>query len=87
MTALQDMAGERRFLLIGDSRLISYPNVRDIVGAKVAFIAPGEKQHVPAGVLAACDLHAAVPVGYTRDATPAKLLTGAAPGGCMRTRW
>jgi transposase len=70
MTALKDMAGQRRFLLIGDSKLISYPNVRDIVGAKVAFIAPAPKQHVPAGVLSACDLDAAVPVDYTarRDA-------------------
>ncbi len=70
MTALKDMAGQRRFLLIGDSKLISYPNVRDIVGAKVAFIAPAPKQHVPVGVLAVCDLDAAVPVDYTarRDA-------------------
>jgi transposase len=27
MTALKDLAGRRRFLLIGDSKLISYPNV------------------------------------------------------------
>ena len=70
MTALKDMAGQRRILLIGDSKLISYPNVRDIAGAKVAFIAPAPKQHVPAGVLAACDLDSAVPVDCTarRDA-------------------
>jgi transposase len=70
MQALKDMAGQRRFLLVGDAKLISYPNVRDITGAKVAFIAPGPKQHVPAGVLAACDIDKAVEAGYTarRDA-------------------
>ena len=70
MQALKDMAGQRRFLLVGDSKLISYPNVRDITGAKVAFIAPAPKQHVPAGVLAACDIEKAVEAGYTarRDA-------------------
>src|ERR1019366_5305867 len=52
MTALQEIAGERTFLLAGDSKLISYPNVRDMAGAKVTFIGPAPKQHVPAAVLA-----------------------------------
>jgi len=65
MTALKDLAGRRRFLLIGDSKLISYPNVRDIAGAKVTFIAPAPKQHVPASVLAACDIGKAAGVDYT----------------------
>ncbi len=70
MTALKDMTGQRRFLLIGDAKLISCPNVRDITGAKVAFIAPAPKQHVPAGVLAACDIDKAAEAGCTarRDA-------------------
>ena len=70
MTALKDLAGRRRFLLIGDSKLISYPNVRDIAGAKVTFIAPAPKQHVPASVLAACNIGKAAEVDYTarRDA-------------------
>ena len=70
MTALKDLAGRRTFLLVGDSKLISYPNVRDITAADVTFIAPAPKQHVPASVLAACDIDKAVPVDYTarRDA-------------------
>ncbi len=70
MTALKDLAGRRAFLLAGDSKLISYPNVRDITAANVTFIAPAPKQHVPASVLAACDIGKAVPVDYTarRDA-------------------
>jgi hypothetical protein len=70
MTALKDLAGRRTFLLVGDSKLISYPNVRDITAAGVTFIAPAPKQHVPASVLAACDIDKAVPVDHTarRDA-------------------
>ena len=70
MTVLKDLAGRRTFLLVGDSKLISYPNVRDITAANVTFIAPAPKQHVPASVLAACDIGKAMPVDYTarRDA-------------------
>ncbi|HEX9543236.1 MAG TPA: IS1634 family transposase [Streptosporangiaceae bacterium] len=65
MTALQEIAGERTFLLAGDSKLISYPNVRDMAGAKVTFTGPAPKQHVPAAVLAACDIQAAAEVACT----------------------
>ena len=65
MTALKDLAGRRAFLLVGDSKLISYPNVRDITAAEVTFIAPAPKQYVPASVLAACDIGKAVLVDYT----------------------
>lgn len=87
MTALKDMAGQRRFLLVGDAKLISYPNVRDITGAKVAFIAPAPKQHVPAGVLAAStSIRRPKPV-IPPGAMPARQPVTGAPGGCMRTRW
>ena len=65
MTALQEIAGERTFLLVGDSKLISCPNVRDMAGAKVTFIGPAPEQHVPAAVLAACNIEAAAEVAYT----------------------
>src|SRR6266567_1583916 len=65
MTALQEIAGERTFLLVGDSKLISYPNVRDMAEAKVTFIGPAPKQHVSAAVLAACDIEAAAEVACT----------------------
>jgi hypothetical protein len=65
MTALQEIAGEPTFLLAGDSKLISCPNVRDMAGAKVTFIGPAPKQHVPAAVLAACDIEAAAEVACT----------------------
>jgi hypothetical protein len=65
MTALKDLAGRRAFLLAGDSKLISYPDVRDITAAEVTFIAPAPKQDVPASVRAACDIGKAVLVDYT----------------------
>ena len=70
MEALSKLAGERRFLMVGDSKLVSYPNLRAITDAKVSFIAPASKAYVGAAVLAACDFDSAVVVDYVagRDA-------------------
>src|SRR6266542_1388067 len=40
MTALKKLAGRKRLLLVGDSKLVSYPNLRAMIAAKVGFIAP-----------------------------------------------
>jgi hypothetical protein len=64
MTALQQLAGRRRLLLVGDSKLISYPNLRAMIAAKVGFIAPASKTYVPAEVFAALDPGTATPVDY-----------------------
>ncbi len=70
MEALSKLAGERSFLMAGDSKLVSYPNLRALTEAEVTFVAPASKAYVSAGVLAACDFDAAVEVGYVaqRDA-------------------
>jgi transposase len=70
MEALSKLAGERRFLLVGDSKLVSYPNLRAITKARVSFIAPASKACTGAEVLAACDFGAAVSVdcAAARDA-------------------
>jgi transposase len=70
MEALSRLAGERRFLMVGDSKLVSYPNLRAITEAEVSFIAPASKAYVGAAVLAACDFDSAVVVDYVaqRDA-------------------
>lgn len=70
MQALQRLAGPARTLMIGDSKLISYPNLAAMAHAGVAFIAPASKQYVPAEVLAAQELSQAVEVDYVaaRDA-------------------
>jgi transposase len=67
MTALRKIAGPRRFLLVGDSKLVSYGNIRDMIAAGVEFIAPASKTYVPADVLAALDLAAAIEVNYVAE--------------------
>jgi hypothetical protein len=67
MRALCRLAGERRLLLVGDSKLVSYANLRDIMAAKVDFIAPASKTYVGAELLASLDLEAATPVDYLAE--------------------
>ena len=70
MESLRSMCAERRFLLVGDSKLVSYDNLAQMASAGVSFIAPASKSYVGADVLAACDFDAAAPVDYVaaRDA-------------------
>jgi transposase len=67
MRALRTLATERRFLLVGDSKLVSYANLRDLLAAEVDFIAPASKTYVPAAVLAGLDVGAATPVDYLAE--------------------
>jgi transposase len=67
MEALAKMAGPRKFLLVGDSKLISHTNLKAFVDAEVTFIAPGPKSYVPASVLAAQDLADTVAVDYVSE--------------------
>jgi transposase len=67
MRALRALAGPRRLLLVGDSKLVSYANLRDIMAAEVDFIAPASKTYVPAEVLASLDPAAATPVDYVAE--------------------
>jgi transposase len=67
MRALRKLAGPHRLLLVGDSKLVSYANLRDIMAAEVDFIAPASKTYVPAEVLAGLDVQAAVPVDYLAE--------------------
>jgi transposase len=76
MRALRRLAGKRRFLLVGDSKLVSYANLRDIMAASVDFIAPASKTYVPAEVLAALDPAAAAPVDYLAERDQGKPPTG-----------
>jgi hypothetical protein len=70
MTELKKIAGAKTFLLIGDSKLISYDNVAAITGKGCTFLAPASKTYVKAAELAACDLAQATEVSYVaqRDA-------------------
>jgi transposase len=67
MRALRKLAGPRRFLVVGDSKLVSYANLRDIMAAGVDFIAPASKTYVPAEVLASLDPAMATLVDYVAE--------------------
>ena len=64
MNALQKIAGTKKFLLAGDSKLISYDNAAAIRKAGCTFLAPASRTYVKAAELAACDLARATEVGY-----------------------
>ncbi len=72
MRALSTLAKQRSFLLVGDSKLVSYPNLAAMIKARVDFIAPASKSYVGAEVLAACDLASATPVDYVAQRDLAK---------------
>jgi transposase len=67
MRACRDLAGPRRFLLVGDSKLVSYRNLSDMITAGVEFIAPASKTYVRAAELAALDRAAATEVDYVAE--------------------
>jgi len=64
MEGIRRVAGPRRFLLIGDTKLLSYDNIAAMVQAQVTFLAPASKNFVAAEVLAGCDYAKAKPVTY-----------------------
>jgi transposase len=67
MRALQAMAAPHRFLLVGDSKLVSYPNVTAMRDAQVTFIAPLAASRVPDGLFASLDPAQATVVDYIAD--------------------
>ena len=67
MQALRTLAGPRRFLMVGDSKLISYSNLRSLIEAEVTFIAPASKTYVKATTLAAQHLLPATDVDYVAE--------------------
>jgi transposase len=70
MTALKKVAGPRPFLLVGDSKLISYTNAAAMSSEGVGFVAPLAASRVPAGLFAALPQGAGTAVDYApaRDA-------------------
>jgi transposase len=65
MNSLRAMAGPKKFLLIADSKLVSYGNVTALIKAGTDFIAPAPASKVDDTVYAALDLEAATVVDYT----------------------
>jgi transposase len=64
MHALQDLADTPGFLMVGDSKLISYANVTAMTDAGTRFLAPLAAARVPAGLFAGIDPAATVAVDY-----------------------
>jgi len=67
MTALKQIAGPRPFLLVGDSKLISYANAVAMNAQGVGFVAPLAASRVPAGLFAALAPGAGTAVDYTAE--------------------
>ncbi|MDQ2825787.1 MAG: IS1634 family transposase [Actinomycetota bacterium] len=70
MESLRAMCGPRRFLLVGDTKLISYGNVASLSAAGMTFIAPASKAYVGAETLRAANAMDLADVAYIarRDA-------------------
>lgn len=67
MHALQTLAAPRSFLMVGDSKLVSYTNVTAMSDAKVTFIAPLASARVPDALFASLDATRAEFVDYIPD--------------------
>ncbi|MEO7556329.1 MAG: IS1634 family transposase [Acidimicrobiales bacterium] len=87
MESLRSMCAERSFLLVGDSKLVSFENLRQIIAAGVTFIAPASKNYIAADVLAACDWDAAVDVDYVAQRDARKGPAGRGRYRVLEDRW
>jgi transposase len=67
MKALRKVAAPHSFLMVGDSKLISYTNVTAMEKAKVTFIAPLAASRVPKGLFAGLNPADAQLVDYFPD--------------------
>src|SRR5260370_10112154 len=72
MTALKKIAGPRTFLLVGDSKLISYTNAAAMTAQGVGFAAPLAAYRVPAGLFPALPAGAGTEVDYVAARHAAK---------------
>lgn len=72
MESLRSMCGPRRFMLVGDSKLISFGNVASMTAAAVTFIAPASKAYVDADALRAANTMTLADVDYVADRDRAK---------------
>lgn len=72
MESLRAMCAPRRFLLVGDTKLISYGNVAAMTRAGMTFIAPASKAYVGADQLRAANALDTVEVDYLARRDEAK---------------
>ena len=72
MKDLRTMAGTRDFLMVADSKLVSYANVTALLAAGVQFVAPVPAAQVKDGVYAVLDPALATVVDWVPDRDAAK---------------
>lgn len=72
MESLRAMCAPRRFLLVGDTKLISYGNVAAMTRARMTFIAPASKAYVDADQLRAANALDTTEVDYLARRDEAK---------------
>lgn len=72
MESLRAMCGPRRFLLVGDTKLVSHGNVAAMTRAQTTFIAPASKAYVGADQLRAANAMDLVEVDYVARRDEAK---------------
>jgi hypothetical protein len=72
MESLRAMCGPRRFLVVGDTKLISFGNVASLTAAGTTFIAPASKAYVDADGLRAANALDLVDVDYVAQRDGAK---------------
>ena len=65
MNALRKMAGRKDFLLVADSKLVSYPNITALLDARVSFLGPIPAAKIPDAFYASLELADAQVVDYT----------------------
>ncbi|WP_326770349.1 IS1634 family transposase (plasmid) [Streptomyces sp. NBC_01591] len=65
--ALKALAGERRLLMVADSKLYSWGNIGALLAAEVDFIAPVPASKISDEFWAGLDLQQAAPVDYTAE--------------------
>ena len=73
MESLRSMCGPRRFMLVGDTKLVSYGNLASLRRAGMTFIAPASKAYVSADTLRVANSMDLADVDYVaqRDADKA----------------
>ena len=67
MESLRDMCAQRTFLLVGDTKLVSYTNLAALMSAGTTFIAPASKLYVTSEDLAAAGRKRSKPVDYVAE--------------------
>ena len=72
MESLRKMCTPRRFLLVGDTKLVSYGNVASMTRAGMTFIAPASKAYVDADALRAANAMVLRDVDYVAQRDAAK---------------